>query len=189
MDFIPVLLVAAATFGVCVLADKGFTKLFRSKPQHASGKAIRLNKRYGSIGAVMIALGVAAIFSGIANGWFLIAGGSLITVVGIGLVVYYLSYGIYYDADSFLYTTFAHRSVTYRYNQIRAQQLYNASGNLIIELHMTDSTTVPLQASMVGVYDFLDTAFAGWCAQTGKRAEDCAFHDPDNNCYFPRVEE
>lgn len=188
MEWVAYLIVAALTFALCFLADKGFTRLFRSKPQQRSGKSIRLTRRYGSFGTILLVLGIAAIFSGIRSGWLLIAGGCLIGLVGIGLIVYYLSYGIYFDGDSFLYATFGRRSVTYRYAQIRAQQLYTASGNVVIELNMTDGKTIPLQSSMDGVYDFLDTAFAGWCAQTGTRAEDCAFHDPDNNCFFPPME-
>ena len=34
MQFVIVLLIAAAVFGVCYLVDKGFTKAFRGKAQH-----------------------------------------------------------------------------------------------------------------------------------------------------------
>ena len=72
-------------------------------------------------------LGLAAIFSGLTNGWILIAGGSIILVVGIALVVYYMTFGVFYDQESFLVTTFGKRSIVYRYGQITGQQLYNAS--------------------------------------------------------------
>ena len=58
-------LIIAVVFLLCYLVDKGFTKLFRSKVQHLSGKSVRLSKRYGSIGAIMFALGVAAAFMGL----------------------------------------------------------------------------------------------------------------------------
>ena len=39
-----VLLVAAVVFGICFLADKGFTKIFRGQVQHRSGLSVRPNK-------------------------------------------------------------------------------------------------------------------------------------------------
>ena len=96
---------------------------------------------------------------------------------------------IFYDEDSFILTTFGKRSNTYRYNQIKAQQLYNAYGNIVIELHMGDGRTVQLQAGMEGVYPFLDKAFDGWLHQRGKKKEDCPYYDPENSCWFPPVED
>ena len=36
MQFVIVLLIAAAVFGVCYLVDKGFSRAFRGKAQHRS---------------------------------------------------------------------------------------------------------------------------------------------------------
>ena len=55
MDFLGVILLAALVFGLCFLADKGFTKTFRGKAQHQSGLSVRVNKRYGAFGVIMIA--------------------------------------------------------------------------------------------------------------------------------------
>ena len=52
MQFVIVLLIAAAVFGVCYLVDKGFSKAFRGKAQHRSGMAVRANKRFGVFGVV-----------------------------------------------------------------------------------------------------------------------------------------
>ena len=189
MEYIGVLVVAALVFGVCFLVDKGFTKLFRNQAQHMSGLAVRLNKKYGAFGLILAVLGIAGIFAGIGDGWLLIAGGALIVVVGVGLVVYYMTFGVFYDSDSFILTTFGKKSTTYHYRDIKCQQLYNSYGNIVIELHMNDGRTVQLQAGMTGVYPFLDKAFEGWCNQKGIREEDCTFHDPNNSCWFPPVEE
>lgn len=185
MDFVIVILFAAVVFGFCFLVDKGFTKVFRSKAQHRSGKSIRLSKRYGSIGTIMFALGIGAIFFGLGAGWLLIAGGALIAVVGIGLVVYYLTFGVYYDEETFLLTTFGKKSSAYHYSDIQSQQLYTSGGNVVIELYMTDGRTVQLQSSMADVYTFLDHAFEKWCVQKGLDPEACTFHDPQNSCWFP----
>lgn len=190
MGIFIILIVAALTFGVCFLVDKGFKKIFRGKAQHETGLSVRLNKKYGAFGLILFALGTAAIFSGLnGNGIILSIGGGVVVLLGIGLIVYYMTFGVFYDEDSFVLTTFGKRSTTYRYEQIRGQLLYNAYGNILIELHMTDGRTVGLQAGMTGVYPFLDKAFFAWCRQKHIQPEGCEFHDPDNSLWFPVVED
>ena len=189
MPILAALILVALVFGVCYLFDKGFEKIFRNKEQHHSGLSVRVNKRYAAFGAILFTLGLAAIFTGLSSSLLLAAGGALILVIGIGLFVYYVTFGIFYDADSFVLTTFGHKSVTYYYKDIKSQQLYVASGNTIIELHLTDGRNLSLQAAMIGVYPFLDIAFAGWLRQTGHKQEDCPFYDPANSCWFPPMEE
>lgn len=184
-----VLLVAAVVFGICFLADKIFTKAFRSQAQHQSGLAVRPNKKYGAFGLILIVVGLGAVFSGLKDDKVLLIGGCVVIALGIGLVVYYLSTGLFYDEESFLYTSFGKKSLTYHYRDIQAQQLYNAQGSLLVELYMTDGKSVHVHGNMVGAFDFLDKAFSGWCAQRGIAAEDCAFHDPANSCWFPPVSE
>lgn len=189
MEWIAVLIVAALVFGVCFLIDKGFTKLFRSQAQHYSGLSVRLNKKYAAFGLVLFVLGLGAFFAGLDQELLLLIGGALIAVIGVGLVVYYMTFGVFYDEDTFLLTTFGKKSAVYRYSDIAGQQLYNNYGQTVIELHMTDGRAVQLQSAMPGVYPFLDKAFSAWCRQRGLREEDCDFHDADNSCWFPPVEE
>lgn len=190
MDFLAIIVMAAVTFGVCFLLDKGFTKVFRGTQQHQTGLSVRLNKRYGSGGLLLAVLGVAAFFSGLSNGTVLLAGGIFVALLGVGLIVYYMTFGVYYDEDSFVLTTFGRKSVTYAFRDICTQQLYTVTGgSILIELHLQDGRAVSLQSNMTGVYPFLDTAFAGWCRQTGRKAEDCPFHDPENSRWFPGTEE
>ena len=186
MEYVSVLLIAALVFLICFFIDKGFTKLFRSQQEHKSGLAIRLSKKYGAMGLIIAVLGVAAIFSG---GWMLIACGCLLILVGVGLLVYYMTFGVFYDKDTFILTTFGKKSTTYKYGDIKAQQLYSSYGNTVIELYMTDGRTVHLQSGLPGVYDFMDHAFPAWLQQTGRNREDCAFYDPQNSCWFPPVED
>ena len=82
-----VILLMAAVFALCFLADKGYTKLFKSKQQHRSGMAVRQNKRYGSMGLVLVAIGVAALVAHAGNQAVLI-GGIILVVLGFGLTVY-----------------------------------------------------------------------------------------------------
>lgn len=178
-------IVAVLVLGICFCLDKLFQKLFRSKTEHRSGTAIRLNKRYATIGILLVILGIAAIF---AEGIVLAVGGCVILITGACLIVYYLSFGIYYGKDSFLYSRFGRKTVSYSYKDIKAQLLYNNSGNILIELHMQDGKAITLPTSMAGVYSFMDTAFAGWLEQTGQSQSDCTFYDPENSCWFPPAE-
>ena len=188
MQIFAILIIAALVFGVCYLFDKGFQNTFRNKPQHKSGLSIRPNKRYATFGLILIILGLAAVFASAGN-MVLLLGGILILVMAIGLIVYYMTFGIFYDEDTFLYTTFGKKSVEYRYADIKFQQLYVIQGgNVVIELHMTDGRAVSVQSAMLGVYAFLDTAFAGWCRQKGIDSETCGFYDPANSCWFPTEE-
>lgn len=189
MPYIAVLIIAALVFGVCYLFDKGFDKAFRNKAQHKSGLAVRLSKRYAAFGAILFAMGIAAFFTGLGSTPLLIVGGIIVALMGIALVVYYATFGIFYDADSFILTTFGRKSTEYRYRDIAGQQLYVIQGgSVVVELHMTDGRSVNLQSTMEGPYPFLDIAFAGWCRQTGRKAEDCDFYDPSQHCWFPGVE-
>ena len=189
MEILFMILFGGAVFGLCFLADFLFKKLFRNKKEHRSGRSVRLSKRYGAFGALILTLGVAAIFAWFGGtSWVLGAGGGLMVVVGIGLIVYYLAFGVYYDEDGFLYNSFGKRGKTYEYGEILGQKLYTASGNIIVELHMKDGNTVAIQAAMEGPYDFLDEAFAGWCRQTEHDPNNCEFHDPSNSQWFPEME-
>lgn len=190
MTFFLILLIAAAVFGVCFLVDKAFAQFFRNKAQHRSGKAVRANKRYGLFGVILSVLGIMAICVGIADGSVLLWGGIIVLLMGLGLAVYYLSFGVFYDGETFLLSRFGKKALTYRFSDIRGQKLYLVQGgNVIIELHMADGGTVSLQSTMDGVYPFLDTAFAAWCLQTGRDPQSCDFHDPSQSLWFPTVEE
>ena len=190
VQFIPIILVAAVIFGICYLVDKGFSKLFRSKAQHRSGMAVRANKRYGVFGVILTVLGIMAVCVGITDGPVLIWGGIIVLLMGIALAVYYLSFGIFYDGESLLLQRFGKKSVTYYYKEILGQKLYLIQGgNIVVELHMADGSAVSVQSSFEGVYPFLDTAFAGWCLQTGRDPQSCDFHDPSQSLWFPTVEE
>ena len=189
-QLIPIALVAAVIFGICYLVDKTFSKLFRSKAQHRSGMAVRANKRYGLFGVVLTILGILAICVGVTDGPVLLWGGVIVLLMGIALAVYYLSFGIFYDGESMLLQSFGKKDVTHYYRDIVGQKLYLIQGgNIVVELHMADGTTVSVQSAFEGVYPFLDTAFAGWCLQTGRDPLSCDFHDPSQSLWFPTVED
>lgn len=187
-QFIPILIVAALVFGVCYLVDKAFAKMFRSKAQHRSGRAVRANKRYGIFGVILTVLGIMAVCVGITDGPVLIWGGIVVLLMGICLAVYYLSFGIFYDGESLLYCRFGKKDVTHYYKDIVGQKLYLIQGgNIVVELHMVDGKALQVQLHLQGADKFLNRAFAGWCEQKGIDPETCDFHDTANSCWFPTV--
>lgn len=185
------ILIAAAVFGGLFLVDKGFTKIFRNQQQHHSGLSVRLHKRYGTAGILLGILAVLVLITDFEeDAGVMLAAGILVGLLAVCLLVYYMTFGIYYDDESFILTTFGKKSVTYRFSDIQEQKLYvTTGGGTIIELHMADGRAVSLQSTMDGVYPFLDKAFFGWCRQKGLEPEECDFHDPDNSCWFPSVED
>ena len=190
MSPVTVIIAAALTFGICFLVDKGYTRLFRSKQQHKTGLQVRLSKRYASIGLVLCILGILAVFTGVGGETVLLIGGGIVIFIGCALIGHYMSFGVYYDADSFIVTTFGKKNPVYRFRDIRHQKLYMIQGgSIVVELHMADGSAVSIHTSMEGAYPFLDHAFNAWCRQTDQDPEDCTFHDPGNHLWFPNEEE
>ena len=186
MNILLYLLIAGLTFCVCFLLDKGYAKLFRSKQQHRSGLAVRVSKRYASFGLILCILGILALFTSLSSGKVLLIGGIAVLLIGIGLIVYYMNFAIFYDEDSFIQTAIGKKEKVYRFAEIRHQQLYTIQGgSFLVELHMADGTAVTVSTAMEGAYPFLDHAFAAWCRQTGRAPESCLFHDPASHLWFP----
>ena len=185
------LLVIAATFGAMYLMDKGLTRLFRSREQHRSGTAVRLKKHYGILSLAMIILGVLGILTFFFDGnVILLLGGVLVAPGGAALGIYYLTHGIFYDDDSFLYVTFGNNAREYRYADIQGQKLYEIQGGtLLVELHMRDGRAVSVQFSMEGAPSFLDKAAHARMRQLGLNSHECSWFDESQGRWFPPVEE
>ena len=190
MTFFLILLIAAVVFGLCFAVDKAFAKLFRSKAQHRSGMAVRANKLYGLAGLILMILGILGVLTGLGANVLLLIGGIVVLILGICLVTYYLSFGVFYDGETMLICRFGKKDREYYFRDILGQKLYLVQGgNILVELHMADGSAVSLQSSMEGVYTFLDTAFAAWCLQKGIDPQSCDFHDPSQSLWFPTVED
>ena len=183
------ILVAALVFGICFAVDKGFSKTFRNQVQHKTGLSVRLSKRYALFGLFLTVIGILAICVGLTDPSVLLWGGIIVLLMGLGLITYYMTFGIFYDADSFILTTFGRKNTVYSFSDIVEQKLYLVQGgSVLVELHMADGRAVGLQSTMEGTYPFLDHAFAAWCRQTGRQPETCDFHDPANSIWFPMGE-
>ena len=187
----PYLLIIAATFGTMFLLDKGLTKLFRSRQQHRSGTAVRLKKHYGILSLALMILGALGIITYFSDkNLILLVGGILVLPGGAVLGIYYLTHGIFYDDEGFLYTAFGNRSDEYRYADIRAQKLYEIQGGtLLVELHMENGKTVSVQTTMEGAPSFLDKAAHARMRQLGLNSHECQWFDEAEGRWFPPVEE
>ena len=185
------ILVIAATFGVMFLLDKGLTRLLRSSSQHHSGTAVRLKKHYGILSLALLILGALAILYGLTGkNPGLLLGGALVFPGGACLGIYYLTHGVFYDDDSFLYVSFGRRGREYRYGDILGQKLYEIQGGtLLVELHMADGTAVSIQGTMEGAYDFLSKAAHARMRQMGLNSHECDWFDEEKGQWFPPVEE
>lgn len=187
---IPLLILAAVVFACCFAVDKGFQKLFRDRPEHQSGLAVKHNKRAALFGLILTVLGIAGVLTGIGSDMGLVIMSAIVLLMGIALIVYYLSFGIYYDEETFLVSSLGKKSKARRYEDIREQKLYVVQGgSTIVELHMTDGSVASVQTTMDGACAFLDHAFARWCDQKGIDSDTCDFHDPSSLQWFPAVEE
>ena len=185
------LIVAAATFGVMYGLDKLFTKLFRSQAQHHSGTAVRLKKGYGIAAIALCLLAVMSLMQFIMDGEMLMLVCAVVLIaMGGGLGAYYLTHGIFYDDDTFLFTTLGKKGVTYRYADITGQKLYVLQGgSYLVELYMAQGGTVSVQTSMSGAYDFLDKACHARFRQLGINSFECGWFDESQSCWFPPVED
>lgn len=183
-----VVIVIALTFALCFAVDKGFHKIFRRRPQHRSGKAVRLTKKYMLAGLLIlffaVILAVTAIGAGDKAGRLLVLAG-LLAVMGGGLVAYFVSFGVFYDEETFLCSAFGKKTRTYRFSQIKEQQLLRTQGGICVELFLDDGKDIGIYANMDGAYDFLDAACRAWHRARGLDPERCGWYDPQNSCWFP----
>ena len=189
MEAIAILLIAAVVFFLCWVVDKIFIKLFRRKAQQRSGMAVRANKRYGVFGVILSVLGILGLIVGARGEKILTCSGIIVLLMGMGLAIHYLSFGIFYDGESFLLCRFGRKAQEHRFGEIVSQKLYAITGgSTLIELTLQDGSTLSVQSTMDGVYPFMDTAFAAWCMQNGRKAEECGFYDPSKSWWFPHEE-
>ena len=182
--------VIAVTFGVMFAGDYLFHKLFRKEQEYQTGMAVHLNKRYLVTGILISVLGVA-LLGQLTKGfsWLLVAAAAILEVMGIGLLIYYNTFGIFYDEDSFIYRHFRGKPTTYRYADIRSQQLLQTAGGIVVELDLADGTTMSLQQNMDGMYTFLDHACFARMRQLDTEPRSCKWFDQSNSCWFPPRED
>ena len=105
------------------------------------------------------------------------------------LLAWYLRFSIRWDSEGFTRQDLL-RQKRCRFEEITGQLLYvTTGGGVLLELQLADGSALSLRSGMDGVYAFMDAAFAGWLKQKGLTEEDCLWHDPEQSCWFPNMEE
>ena len=186
MTWMTYLIVIAMTFGVLFLLDWGFHKLFRKEHEYNTGMSVHLNKRYLVAGILLAVLGVAMLGQ-LTKGfnWILVLAAAVLEIMGIGLLVYYNTFGIFFDKETFIYRAFRHKAATYRYEDIRSQQLFTTAGGIMVEVDLADGSVMSLQSNMDGMYTFLDHACFARMRQMNVEPRECKWFDKSNSCWFP----
>ncbi len=187
-NYIWIILIALTTFLVCFLVDKVFNLLFRSRRQHQSRRQVRLRRRMAAFGLIVAVLGAACVIFYWGRQPVIFWSGVALLLMGGAMVVYYVCFGVFYDEEGFLHSTFGKKPRFYNYRQIRFQQLYNSQGSIVVELHLEGGDCLQIQDSMEGAWEFLDYAYEMWRMEKGLSDDKCAFHNADKCQWFPQVE-
>ena len=184
------LTVIAGTFGVLFLGDTLFRKFFRKEHEYQTGMVVHLNKRLLIAGILLTVLGIAMLGQ-LAKGfnWIIVAASVILEIMGIGLLIYYNSFGVFFDLDTFICRSFRQKAQTYRYEDILSQQLFTTAGGIMVELDLRGGRTLTLQQNMDGMYSFLDHACFARLRQLGQEPRDCKWFDKSQSCWFPPREE
>ena len=180
------LLVIALTFGALFLGDWLFRTYVHKAHEYQTGMAVHLNKRYLITGILLVVLGIAMLGQ-LSKGfnWSLVLAAAILEIMGVGLLIYYNTFGVYFDLDTFICRSFRQKAKTYRYEDIKSQQLFTTAGGVMIELDLSDGRTLSLQQNMDGMYAFLDHACFARMRQLGVEARQCKWFDKDQSCWFP----
>ena len=185
MKYVLYLLLIAVIFGLVALVDFVFGKLFPKAKVKKTEKAVRAPRYSFIVGILIVFLGIMGLLFYTEADVFLRIGMVIAMVMGLYMAVNYISFGIFYDDETFTYRTLTKKAVTFRYADITGQRSFLARSGLNVTL-LAGETEVPLNGSMQGVADFMNHAFFAWCRQKGLDP-DAQEYDPRTLRYFPEV--
>lgn len=184
-QYLPYLIVAILTFSLCFLVDSLSKRRRRGRPAVRRVKPRKL----------AISFGLALTFFGLGAGLRFLGEDVLLTVccagvllMGIALIAIYLSTSIVYDDEGFTDKAPFRKAKRHRYGEIRGQtSLLTRSG--VNAMLLAGDDEVHIYESMDGVQEFLQAAYHGWLAQTGRTEADCPPPNPTYLVWFPEPEE
>ena len=189
MKYVFLLLFMAAVFGVCRAVDLLIRKFAPKIPQRESGKAVRLPHRSIVFGILLTFFGIASLIGFFEQMKALYRVACIaVTAMGVFLLVQYGSFGVFYDAESFVYRTLRRGKHLFRYGEIIGQRSLLTRSGVNTVLLLRNDEQVVLSESMDGVREFLQFAFHRWCEATGTDPETVK-NNPEMLTYFPETEE
>lgn len=185
MIYVILILIGAATFGLCFVIDRLIQRLRRRRTGGAVPRIVRQPKRAAGIGIVLSVAGLALmLFLRSPLGLW---GGLVIALMGAVLLGSYFLLFIEYDDEGFTYRTLKGKS-RFLYNQIRGEQAIATRSGINAILYV-GNTTVEVSEAMDGVREFLQHAYYARCRQLHIEPESCPPPAPRELLWFPAPEE
>lgn len=184
MQYVILLAFMAAVFGICFLVDR----LIKHFIPQDDRKAVRLPRKSAIFGILLTFVAFAApLMFWEQLEWYIRIGCGIVLLMGVFLLVQYFSFSIRYDEEGFTYRTLGKKAMTCRYEDILGQKSLLTRSGVNATLY-TKQGEVPIYSAQVGVQDFLKTAFAAWCRETGTDPESVE-NNPSYLVYFPEPQE
>lgn len=183
--YIPVLVVMVLTFALCFGVDLLCKRLRRNRPPRNQVKPQRKTMAFG-IGLSFLGLAIGLNFW--SQSTLIAACCVVIFLMGIGLMFIYLTTSIVYDEEGFESKAPFRKTRRFRYGEIRGELALLARSGANAMLYVGEEE-VQLYQSMVGVNDFLQTAYHGWLKQTGRTEEEFPPPNPMYLVWFPEPSE
>lgn len=180
MQYLFLLGFAGVIFGLCFLVDRLWQKWFPKDLR----KVVRLPRKTVIFGIVLTFLGCFFLLNFFDElSAYLRMGCVLVSLMGLLLLGRYATFSIRYDEEGFLYRSFGKKPISCKYGDILGQRSVLTRAGVQTALYVPDGE-VPLDSSMVGLHDFLKTAFSVWCRETGTDP-DAVENNPSYFTYFP----
>lgn len=179
------LLIGAATFGLCFVIDRLIGRIRKKRSGDHARQIVRQPTRAAGFGIVLLVGGICVmLFLHTALGLW---GGLMILFLGALLIGSYFLFSIKYDDEGFTYCTLRGKRY-FHYNQIHGEQAIAARSGINVMLFVGD-TAIEMSEAMSGVREFLSHAYYARCRQLSINPEDCPPPAPGELLWFPAPSE
>ena len=165
MKYVLLAALCALVFLVCFLIDKLFSLIFPRSKTEKSGNVVRLPRRNAVAGILLIFVPLVVLLFFIPEGGdtLMTVGCVIAIVLGLILLVSYLSFAIYYDDEGFVYKDLRRKKTAYHYSQIKGQRSVMTRSGINSILFVADDE-INVYSTMQNLNAFLNKAFYKWCA-------------------------
>lgn len=164
MKYVLLLAFCGVVFLLCFLFDKLFQKLFPKSETEKRGQVVRLPRRNAITSILLIFIAVCVLLFLMPEGGdtLMLIGCIVAIVMGVIILVSYLSFAIYFDDEGFVCKDLRRKKTAYRYSQIRGQRSVMTRSGVNSTLFVADDE-INVYSSMQNLNAFLSKAFYKWC--------------------------
>lgn len=182
MLYVYLLLFMGIIFLLCFGVDQLFGKIIPKD----SRKAVRQRRRTVTFGVLLTFFGFVILLGfWVQLSWYLRAGCGIVMLMGAFLLLQYFAFAIRYNETGFSYKALGKKGFSCTYGEILGQtSLLTRSG--VNSTLYTKKGEVHIYSSLEGLNEFLKTAFAHWCEETGTDPERVE-NSPQYLTYFPEM--